>query len=333
MPVLPGATLGILGGGQLGRMLALAARPLGYHVHVLDPDPQCAARPVVERCITADFDDVAGADALGASCDVITLEIEKIGVPALEAARRYVPVRPGASVLAVVQDRGRQKQWLTEHRYPVAPWRLVTGARELADAHAVLGDGAFVKTVHGGYDGRGQGRLRAGESHDEHWRALGGSACVVEREVSLEHEISVLVARRPGGETAVYPPALNHHDNHILTWSVLPAPISDTLAAEARRLACDLAADLGVEGLLCVEMFVSRDGELLVNELAPRPHNSYHESEAACVTSQFEQGVRAVCDLPLGSTAVVAPAAIHNLLGRSGGRAPPTSPAPSRSRA
>jgi 5-(carboxyamino)imidazole ribonucleotide synthase len=324
MPVLPGGTVGILGGGQLGRMLALAARPLGYHVHVLDPDPACAARPIVERVVTASFDDAAAADDLARSCDVITLEIEKIGVEAMAAASRRVPVRPGRAVLDVIQDRARQKRWLDQHHFPVTPWRLVESAAELAAAHAALGDGAFVKSAYGGYDGRGQGRLRAGLDAALLWASLGAAPSVVERAVQLECELSVLVARRPGGDQAVYPPAFNHHDNHILTWSVLPAPVSSSVTARAQRLAADVATALGVEGLLVVELFVTPEGEVLVNELAPRPHNSYHESELACVTSQFEQGIRAVCDLPLGSTEVTRPAAIHNLLGDlwQGGRTP-----------
>jgi len=313
--ILPGATIGILGGGQLGRMLALAARPLGFGVQVLDPDPRCAASPIVDRTVAGSFDDPAAAASLASQCQVITLEIEKIGRDALAAAERHAPVRPGGAVLEVIQDRGRQKQWLASHGFPVTPWRLVTSATELAEAAAALGEGAFVKSSFGGYDGRGQGRLHRGDDFHELWTDLGEVPCVIEQAVDLECEISVLVARRPSGSRAVYPPALNHHERHILTWSVLPAPIDPDLTRRAQALAGDVAEALAVEGLLVVELFVSRDRQLLVNELAPRPHNSYHESELACVTNQFEQGIRAVCDLPLGSTAITRPAAIHNLLG------------------
>jgi 5-(carboxyamino)imidazole ribonucleotide synthase len=324
MPVLPGGTIGILGGGQLGRMLALAARPLGYRVHVLDPDAGCAAAPIVERVIAASFDDAAAAESLARACDVITLEIEKIGLAAMAAATRHAPVRPGQAVLDVIQDRARQKRWLDEHHFPLTPWHLVTSAAELGAAHTALGDGAFLKAAHGGYDGRGQGRLRHGEDTAALWRAIGGVPSVVERAVDLECELSVLVARRPGGEEAIYPPAFNHHDNHILTWSVLPAPVPADVSARAQQLAGDIAAALGLEGVLVVELFVTRAGEVLVNELAPRVHNSYHESELACVTSQFEQAIRAVCDLPLGSTEITRPAAIYNLLGDlwQGGKTP-----------
>lgn len=315
MPVLPGSTIGIFGGGQLGRMLALAARPLGYRLVVLDPDPNCAARSIVDECITAAFDDAQAAQRLASRCAVITLEIEKIGPAALAAASSHTPVRPSANVLHIVQDRGRQKQWLSQNGFPVTPWRLVTTARELGAAAAELGDGAFVKAAHGGYDGRGQDRLRHDDDFDSVWNGLGAGPCVVERAVELREEISVLVARRPRGESVTYAPALNHHEHRILSWSVLPAPISNEQSQAAQQLATRIGAALDVVGLLVVEMFVTKDGELIVNELAPRPHNSYHESTAACVTNQFEQAIRAVCDLPLGSAEIVRPAAICNLLG------------------
>lgn len=313
-PILPGATIGILGGGQLGRMTALAARSLGYRVHALDPDPACPVGPVVDRLVTARFDDADAAADLASHCDVVTLEIEQIGAPGLEAATRHAPVRPGATVLRVVQDRSRQKAWLRQHGFPIGDYREVREAAHIADAARSFGP-LFVKANHGGYDGRSQVRVAHHGEADDAFVALGGRAAVAEQGLDLEAELSVMVARSPGGESVVYPPALNHHDRQVLAWSVLPAPIPERVAREAVELARAIAEGLGVEGLLAVEMFLVRDGRLLVNELAPRPHNSFHETEVGCLTSQFEQLVRAVCDLPLGDPSSLRPAAIVNLFG------------------
>lgn len=314
-PILPGATLGILGGGQLGRMMAMSARSLGYHVDTLDPDPSCAARFVVDRCITAAFDDAQAAEVLARGCQVVTLEIEKIGLQSLDAAAKYAPVRPGRAVLERIQDRGVQKTWLEQSGFPLGPWKMASSDAELKAAVAALGGHCFVKTRTGGYDGGGQAHLRSADEAGGVYAKLGGVPVVVEQALELEAELSVLVARAPSGDVAVYPPALNHHEQRILAWSVLPAPVPERLRHEATELACEVAKKMGVEGLLVVEMFRTRDGKLLVNELAPRPHNSFHATEVGCLTSQFEQAVRAVCDLPLGSTEVVRPAAIVNLLG------------------
>jgi 5-(carboxyamino)imidazole ribonucleotide synthase len=314
-PILPGATLGILGGGQLGRMTAMAARTLGYDVEVLDPDPSCAARFVVDQCHTAAFDDAGAASVLAKGCDVVTLEIEKISLASLEAAARHAPVRPGATVLAVIQDRGRQKSWLEGHGFPVGPWRLARTAAELGTAIGALGGRCFVKAVSGGYDGRSQVETSDDSGAAAAWAALGEGPCAVEKGLDLAAEISVLVARRPSGPLAVYPPSLNHHEKRILDWAVMPGPIPRAVAHRAEALAAEIATALGVEGLLAVEYFLLKDGSLVVNELAPRPHNTFHTTEVACVTSQFEQLVRAVCDLPLGSVEVTRPGAIVNLLG------------------
>jgi 5-(carboxyamino)imidazole ribonucleotide synthase len=313
--ILPGATLGILGGGQLGRMTAMAARPLGYKVHVLDPDPSCAARFVVERCLTAEFDDDFAAADLARRCAVVTLEIEKIAPASMAAVRRYAPVRPGGEVLSVVQDRGRQRQWLTARGFPTVDWQRVTSVDELCRAVAELGPRAFVKSCTGGYDGRGQARMSDANDGARVWAALGSAPCVVERAAALEAELSVLVARTPSGCVAVHPVAQNHHDDGVLTWSVIPAGFPDRVLREAAEIARGITDAMAIEGLLVVELFLTAGGVLRVNELAPRPHNSFHATEVGCVTSQFEQAVRAVCDLPLGSTEVVRPAAIHNLLG------------------
>ena len=315
MPIVaPGSTIGILGGGQLGRMTGMAARTLGYHVHVLDPDAGCAAGAVADRVVAARFDDAAAAAELARHCDVITLEIEHIGPAALAAAARHAPLRPSATILAVVQDRAVQKRWLVEHGFPVGVYREVANAEELAAAARALGS-LFVKTCRGGYDGRSQARVAdAGEAAGA-WTAIGERRSVAERALDLAAELSVMVARRPSGEVRVYPPALNFHERQILAWSVIPAPLPDDVVRRAEEIARGIADAFRLEGILAVELFLLDDGALLVNELAPRPHNSFHETEVACSTSQFEQLVRAVCDLPLGDTRVLRPAAIYNLFG------------------
>ena len=314
-PVLPGATIGIFGGGQLGRMMTLAARVLGYHVIILDPDPHCAAGAVADRVIAAKFDDVAAATELARSCNVITVEIEKIGASAMAAASAIVPVRPGGHVLHIIQDRARQKRWLDDHQFPVGPYWVAATAEELGTAMRSAGANAFVKSSFGGYDGRGQARTGPGDDAADVWRSLGSSTCVVEKGLDLEGEISVMVARRPDGSCATFPPALNHHVNGVLDWSVIPAPVPADVAREGERIARGIAEEMDVVGLLAVEMFLLRDGRLVVNELAPRPHNSFHHTELASLTSQFEQGIRAACDLPLGDTESIRPAAIANLFG------------------
>ena len=314
-PILPGATIGILGGGQLGRMTAMAARSLGYHLFTLDPDPSCAARFVVERCFTAQLDDAAAAAELARGCEVVTLEIEKVSLAALDAVAQHAPMRPGSQVLGIVQDRARQKAWLKRHGFPLGPYSDAKDATELAAAVTALGGACFAKATQGGYDGKGQVVIREAAAAAAAWDELGKAPMVVEKALDLEAEISVMVARRPSGQVAIYPAALNHHENRILAWSVLPAPLPEKLARTAAELARAIAEAIDVQGLLAVEMFLTRQGELLVNELAPRPHNSFHATEVGCATSQFEQAVRAICDLPLGAPDVLRPAAICNLLG------------------
>jgi 5-(carboxyamino)imidazole ribonucleotide synthase len=315
--ILPGATIGILGGGQLGRMVAMAARSLGYRIQVMDPDPSCPARFVVDACFEGSWDDAKAAADLARGCDVVTLEIEQVAIESLEAAAKFAPVRPSAELLHVIQNRIRQKQWLRERGFPLGPWHAARSERDMVEAVSALGGRCFVKSAHGGYDGRSQVKIGFGDSTTaaDAWHVLGQQPCVVEKSIDLDREISVMVARSPRGETKSFPSATNHHEQQILSWSVIPSLISSELEARAQKLACEIADSFTLEGLLAVEMFVTTDGELLVNELAPRPHNSYHASERACVTSQFEQLVRAVCDLPLGDVAVVQPAAIANLLG------------------
>ena len=315
MPLIPpGSTIGILGGGQLGRMTAMAARTLGYRVHILDPDADCAAAPVADRVVAAKFDDADAAADLARQCDVVTLEIEQIGVDALAAAQRHAPVRPGPEILAVIQDRAKQKAWLAKHGAPIGDYREIRTLDDLAAARLALGS-LFVKACRGGYDGRSQARVDGVSDLSEVWASLGELHSVAEQALDLEAELSVMVARRPSGEVRLYAPALNFHERQILAWSVIPAPLPIDVLARAEEIARGIADDFRLEGILAVEMFLLSDGRLLVNELAPRPHNSFHETEVACSTSQFEQLVRAACDLPLGDPSVLRPGAIYNLFG------------------
>lgn len=310
--IAPGGTIGILGGGQLGRMLAMAARSMGYRVRALDPDPLACARGVVDELITASFDDAQGALRLATGCDVVTLEIERIGADALAAVQSVCPVRPGSGVLAMVQDRAVQKAWLEGCGVPVGPWRAASDAAGVVAACAAFGGDAFVKARRDGYDGRGQVRVESAAEASAAFGLVG--PCVVEQALPIDAQVSVMVARRPSGEIAVFPLAQNHHEERILAWSVTPAPVSEPIRARAEEIGRVLAERSALEGILAVELFVIGD-DLLVNELAPRPHNSFHATERACVTSQFEQQIRAICDLPLGSTELLCPAAIANVLG------------------
>jgi len=318
--ILPGSMIAILGGGQLGRMTAMAARTMGYRVRVMDREAACPASFVVDETVVGPWGDATAAQRLAKGADVVTLEIEQIGVEALTAVANIAPLRPGVEPIGIIQDKTLQKVWLAEQQFPVGAFKVVRNESELHEAVQVLGGRVFLKIGRGGYDGRGQARLGIDEPLSTEriaaaWKSLGGNAAVAEQALDLECEISVMAVRSPSGEVRSYPAARNHHENQILAWSVLPAGVSPELESRAEALAAGIIDRLGMEGLLCVEIFVTREGKLLVNELAPRPHNSYHQSERGCVTSQFEQLVRAVCNLPLGSTELTTPAAIVNLLG------------------
>ena len=318
--VAPGSLIAILGGGQLGRMTAMAARTMGYRVRVMDPEAACPASFVVDETIVGKWDDVSAARRLANGADVVTLEIEQIGVDALREVASIAPLRPQVEPIRIIQDKTLQKAWLADNGFPVGPFRVVRTEAELQEAVPSLGGRVFSKIGRGGYDGRGQARIgfdapATHESIADAWKSIGEKPAVAEQALDLECEISVMAARSPSGEVRSFPAARNHHENQILGWSVIPAGVSRELELRAEALAAELVAKLGIEGLLCAELFVTKSGELFVNELAPRPHNSYHQSERGCVTSQFEQLVRAVCNLPLGLTDVIAPSAIVNLLG------------------
>lgn len=314
MPVPPGATLGFLGGGQLGRMTAMAARTMGYDVRVLDPEADCPARPVANHTITAAWADAAAAAELAQGCAAVTLEIEQIPRPSLEAVAAIAPLHPGVDAVYIVQERARQKEWLAANGFPLGAFRTVKHSTTTADAVAALGP-SIVKSAMGGYDGRGQVRVKTPDEGRAAFETLRAPVCVVEAFLDIATEISVLVARRSDGVAVAYPSSRNHHTDGVLTWAVTPSGVGADMEAKAQALALGIAEKLGIVGLLATEMFILRDGTLLVNELAPRPHNTYHHSERAHPTSQFEQLVRAICQLPLGAVDVVRPGAIHNLLG------------------
>ena len=313
--VRPGAALGLLGGGQLGRMFTLAARNLGYRVHALDPGHDCPAGQVADLELRAAYNDVYAAQVLARGVDVVTVEFENIPAETLAAVEALRPMRPGARVLHTVQHRLREKSFLAEQGFPVTPFREITTAESLRQAALDLGFPCVLKTASFGYDGKGQRKLAGPADLGPAFEGLGGQAGILEAWVPFELECSVICARSSGGESCTWPVAENAHRNHILDTTVFPARIPDGVAARARAMALDIAAALGVVGMLTVEFFLKPGGELLVNELAPRPHNSGHATIDACTTSQFEQQVRAVCGLPLGDTALLRPAAMANLLG------------------
>ena len=318
--VRPGGLIAILGGGQLGRMTAMAARTMGYRVRVMDPEPACPASFIADQTIVGRWDDARAARRLAEGADAVTLEIEQIGVDALSEVARIAPLRPGVEPVRIIQDKTLQKTWLAENGFPVGPFRVVRSEEELQEAVPALGGRVFLKIGRGGYDGRGQARIGLDDRATEEttaaaWKSIGEQPAVAEQALDLDCEISVMAARNPSGEVRSYPAARNHHENQILAWSVLPAGVPAELELRAQQLAATIIARLNLEGLLCVELFVTRQGKLFVNELAPRPHNSYHQSERGCVTSQFEQLVRTTCNLPLGDTSLITPAAIVNLLG------------------
>ncbi|HVC45982.1 MAG TPA: 5-(carboxyamino)imidazole ribonucleotide synthase [Terracidiphilus sp.] len=322
--VQPGGLIAILGGGQLGRMTAMAARTMGYRVRVMDPDPACPASFVVDESIVGRWDDADAARRLAIGADAVTLEIEQIGIDALAKVAALAPLRPGVEPVRIIQDKTLQKSWLAEQDFPVGPFRIIRTQADLQQAVPALGGRVFLKIGRGGYDGRGQARIGLDASPDAPateesiaaaWKSIGEKPAVAEQALDLDFEISVMAARNPSGQVCSFPAARNHHRNQILDWSVLPAGIPAELEARAEALASAISNALGIEGLLCAELFVTRQGQLLVNELAPRPHNSYHQSERGCATSQFEQLVRATCNLPLGDTSLFTPCAIVNLLG------------------
>jgi 5-(carboxyamino)imidazole ribonucleotide synthase len=322
-PIQPPSVIGILGGGQLGRMLGLAARAMGYGVWVLDPDPDCPAASVADRVVVGAYADVDAALRLAAGADVVTYELEHVAAAVVEAVAVLRPVRPGHLPLTVTQDRLAERRFVEAAGVAVAPWREVRTPGDVIAAAAELDLPLRLKVPIGGYDGRNQLRIATPADLDDAWARLDrpdGAPLLVERELAFEVELSIIVARGADGQTASYPIARNRHDGGILVETVAPAPVDPGVAERATAIGVRLAEAMDLRGTLTAELFLLPDGSLVVNELAPRVHNSGHWTIEGARTSQFEQHIRAICGLGLGSGAAMAPTAMVNLLGRGGRR-------------
>ena len=312
--ILPGATIGIFGSGQLGRMTAIAAKQMGYRVHVFSPSHDSPAGQVADLEIQAPYDDVEAIERFAKQVSVITLEFENIPVDTLRAASKHAPVHPSDHVLGTAQNRIREKSVLKEAGLPVANSHPIRSLENLKTASQEFLPGVL-KTANGGYDGKGQVIVKTADEVDSAWAQLDTDEAIFEEFVDFDCEISVVAARNTHGMIACYDPVRNVHRNHILDVSLSPAGMTSKLAADAKEMASTVMEELKVIGVICIEFFVTRDGQLVINEIAPRPHNSGHLTIDSHLTSQFEQQVRAVCGLELGSTEQIKPAAMVNLLG------------------
>lgn len=313
--ILPNSTIGVFGSGQLGRMFAIEARKLGYRVHTFSPDNDTPTGQVSDFEVKAAYDDLDAVRAFARSVNVVTFEFENVPSRTVEAAAEFVEVHPRGEILHTTQNRLREKNFLATHGLPVAPFRHIKLVDDLYRGVADLGTPSVLKTAGFGYDGKGQQKLTALGEVETAFEKLNGNEAVLESFIEFEKEVSVVCARGQDGKFAHYGVIENRHRNHILDVSFAPAIVSETVFNDAVAIAAEVAETLGYVGTLCVEFFLTRDGKLLINELAPRPHNSGHLTFDACVTSQFEQQLRAVCGLPLGSTEFHRPAAMANLLG------------------
>ncbi|SES00585.1 5-(carboxyamino)imidazole ribonucleotide synthase [Salipaludibacillus aurantiacus] len=312
----PGKTIGILGGGQLGRMMALSAREMGYRIAVLDPAPDSPCGQVADEQVEAAYDDLKGAEKLAQICDVLTYEFENIDSETATWLEQQMYLPQGSDLLAITQDRCHEKKAIRSFNVPVVPYREVETASELKEAADSLGFPAVLKTTRGGYDGKGQKVIRTEEGLSEAWDELEGKGpFVLEAWIPFEKEISVIVTRSTKGEMTTFPVAENIHVNNILHQSIVPARIPAEVEEEATQIATRLAESFNLIGTLAVEMFVAENGKIYVNELAPRPHNSGHYTINACETSQFQQHIRAVCGWPLGKTDLLKPVIMVNILG------------------
>jgi 5-(carboxyamino)imidazole ribonucleotide synthase len=311
----PGATIGVLGSGQLGRMFAITARRMGYRVHTFSPEDDTPTGQVADVEVAASYEDLDALRAFARSVDVVTFEFENVPIEAVDAVEEFAIVRPAAVALHTAQQRAREKTFLADRGFPTVPFARAATLDELWSAVAHVGTPAVIKTAAFGYDGKGQHRATTPADVEHIWTAMGHQEAVVEQFVNLESEISVIGARAVDGEVAEYVPFENRHRDHILDLTIAPAAVSTAIARRAADITRAILEELQYVGVMGVEYFVTTDGELLVNELAPRPHNSGHLTFDASVTSQFEQQVRAICGLPLGSTELLRPAAMANLLG------------------
>lgn len=314
-PLLPGATIGVLGGGQLGRMMALAARRMGYRICVLDRDARCPTGQVADDVVVGTLDDLESARTVAERSAVVTLDTEHVPAGVLERIAEICPVRPGPSVLGTIQDRAVQKRFLDAQGLPQTRWAPVSTPAELAAAVATIGLPAILKARRAGYDGKGQIRIEPGTDPLAAWKRIGEPPAVLEALVPFAREVSVVLARSIDGDIRVYPLAENVHRRHILHTTRAPAPMPEARRLHAETLARTIAGALHHVGVMAVEMFELPDGTLLVNEIAPRTHNSGHYTYGGCATSQFEQHVRAVCGLPLGDARAFGGAVMVNLIG------------------
>jgi 5-(carboxyamino)imidazole ribonucleotide synthase len=314
-PILPGSAIGVLGSGQLGRMFAIAARRMGYRVHTFSPDEDTPTGQVADVEVKAPYEDLDAVRDFASSVAVVTFEFENVPAETAAAAESRAPVRPAGNVLHTTQHRLREKRFLSQAGLPLTRFRCVSQAADLQTAIDDLGLPAILKTADFGYDGKGQFRMTSQDQIFEAWEAVGKTEAVLEAFVDFECEISVVAARTESGDFVHYGAIENHHKNGILDLSIAPARVPPKVAAEAVELARTVLETLEVVGVVCVEFFVAKDGRLLINEIAPRPHNSGHLTVDANITSQFEQQLRSVCGLPLGDVKQLAPAAMANLLG------------------
>lgn len=310
--ILPGETIGVLGGGQLGRMLAQAATRLGYRVHVYEPAADCPAGAMAHREVNAPYEDLAALTAFAKECDVVTYEFENVPAAPLQAIEAVTLLRPHWGVLVTTQNRAREKRWLRDNKFPHAKFAEGT---DVAAGIREVGVPCVVKTADFGYDGKGQLKVMTGAGIPAAVNKFAGQPVVIEQFIDFACEVSAVVARSPNAAVRVFPVAENIHTNHILDISIVPARVAPAVSAAAGKLARLIAEKINLVGVMGVEFFVTKTGEALVNELAPRPHNSGHWTLDACMTSQFEQQVRAICGLPLGAVTLLSPIVMVNILG------------------
>jgi len=313
--IAPGSTIGVLGGGQLGRMFAIAARRLGYRVHTLAPEGDTPTGQIADVEINAPYEDLDAVRKFARAVDVVTFEFENVPAATAAAAEEHAIVRPGGRALHVAQNRIREKAFVADLGVAVTPFAPVRAADELDTAVHAVGCPAVLKTASFGYDGKGQATVSNAREIADAWKRLGGQESILEAFVELDREISIIGARGVDGSCAIFPAFENVHRHHILDVTASPADVPGQLAAAAAAGTRAVMEALDYVGILCLEFFVTKDGRLLFNEMAPRPHNSGHLTFDACRTSQFEQQLRAICGLPLGSPDLIQPAAMANLLG------------------
>lgn len=313
--ILPGSTLGMIGGGQLGRMFTIAARSMGYHVTILDPDPHSPAGSIADQHIKADFNDHAALDMLGDCCAAVTAETENTPLESLKRLQQHCKVRPSPETIEITQDRLCEKTWLDEHDFSTVAFYTIQGDTELETAMQDLEQAGILKVARPRFPGQGQHMVESLDEAINAFQAMGEQACILEERIFVEKRLSVILARAVNGDTETYPVIENIYRKGLLETSIAPAAIDGDVEEKALEIACELAAELEYCGVLAVDFFLTTDGELLINTIAPRPHNSGHLTVDACVTSQFEQQVRTLCGLPPGDAQLLSPVVMVNLMG------------------